>query len=121
METMESNPEQQPTYVPPLVELFLEDLAVTAMLRLGRALKSTEISAAAEGLSLPRTALVEGLRETPLLTQEEREWNLAVRASRQHLSREERDRQPLETTLSDFLLAIGKPLPIPVIARELTF
>lgn len=105
----------------PAVRLYLEDLAVTALLRLGRALKSGDITAAASDLSLPRAALAEGLEGSTRLAHHEREWNLAVRASRSHLPREERDRQPLETTLSDLLSAIGKPLPAPVIGRELSF
>lgn len=121
MATMESPATEQATYVPPLVELYLEDLAVTTLLRLGRPLKSTEIVAAADGVTLPRTILGDALKGNPHLVHTERDWNLAARTSRQHLSREERDRQPLETTLADLLIAIGKPLPVPVLARELTF
>jgi hypothetical protein len=106
---------------PPLVELYLEDLAVTALLRHGRILKTPEITSAAEGLSLPRTALSDALHDSTRLRHHEREWNLAIRAQRAAMAREERDRQPLETTLSELLLTIGKPLPLPVIARELTF
>ena len=121
MTDTESTPATTEQPAPPLIHLFMEDLAVTALLRLGRALKSTEIAAAADGVSLPRTALADTLKESRRLTHQERDWNLTVRASKQHLAREERDRQPLETTLSELLLAIGKPLPLPIIARELTF
>jgi|GEM_PF-2119410 len=108
-------------YTDPIVQLFLEDFAVTALLRHGRALKTTELAAAAEGLSLSRTAIHDALDNSTHLVQHEREWNLALRSSRSHMSREERDRQPIEAAIADILLAIAKPLPLPVIVRELTF
>jgi hypothetical protein len=122
-EAQHQNPDTAATEssAPPFVQLYFEDLAATSLLRLGRPLKTTEIIAAAQGISLPRTSLAEGLRGSTLVVQHEREWNLALRTSRAHLSREERDRQPLETTISELLQAVGKPLPVPVIARELTF
>lgn len=116
-----TNPTAAPEAPPANVQLYLEDLVVTALLRQGKSLKTPEITAAAEGLSLPRASLGEGIHESTRLTHEERSWNLAIRSARAHLSREERDRQPLETTLNELLRHIGKPLPLPVIARELTF
>lgn len=105
----------------PVVQLFLEDFVVTALLRQGRPLKTAELTAAAEGLSLPRAALHEALEDSERITQHERDWNLAIRTSRSHLSREERDRQPLEAAIAELLVSVAKPLPAPVIARELTF
>ena len=105
----------------PIVQLFLEDFVVTALLRQGRPLKTAELTAAAGDLSLPRAALHEALLDSARLTQHERDWNLAIRTSRSHLAREERDRQPLEAAISELLVSIAKPLPAPVIARELTF
>lgn len=118
-----TTPTQEPTTAAadPVVQLFLEDFVVTALLRQGRPLKTAELTAAAEGLSLPRAALHEALEDSARLVQHERDWNLAIRISRNHLSREERDRQPLEAAISELLLSISKPLPAPVIARELTF
>jgi hypothetical protein len=114
-------PEQASNAVPPFVHLYLEDLVATTLLRLGRPLKTSEILSAAENIALPRAALGEGLKGSTRVMQQEREWNLTLRLEKAQLSREERDRQPLESTLSELLLTIGKPLPLPVIARELTF
>ncbi|MDQ3812486.1 MAG: hypothetical protein M3347_00890 [Armatimonadota bacterium] len=99
--------------------LFLEDFVVTALLRMGRPLRGGELTAAAEGFSLSRAALREGLAHSQRLTLVDREWDLTLRAQRRALSREERGRQPLEGTLDELLRVFGKPLPVPVIAREL--
>lgn len=108
-------------YTDPIVQLFLEDFAVTALLRHGRALKTTELVAAAEGLTLSRSAIHDALDGSARLVQHEREWNLALRSSRAQMSREERDRQPLEAAIAEILQTLARPLPVPVIARELTF
>jgi hypothetical protein len=114
-QTIEENPAD------PIVQLFLEDFAVTTLLRHGRPLKTTELVAAAEGLSLSRAAIHDALAGSTRLVQREREWNLAIRDSRAGMSRAERDRQPLEAAVVELLLTIAKPLPLPVIAREVTF
>jgi hypothetical protein len=108
------------TNIPQNALLFLEDFVVTQLLRKGKSLKSTELSSAAEGFHLSRGALHEALHNNPLVTLEDREWNLRTRLEKQHLSKEERDRQPMEATVGELLLAIGKPLPLPVIAREVS-
>ena len=100
-ETYEEN------YADPIVQLFLEDFAVTALLRQGRALKTAELTAAAEGLSLSRAAIHDALDSSTRLVQHEREWNLAIRASRAGMSREERDRQPLEASIVELLVTIA--------------
>lgn len=108
-------------YADPIVQLFLEDFVVTALLRQGRALKTAELTSAAEGLSLSRAAIHDALDDSDRLVQHDREWNLALRANRAQLSREERDRQPLESAVAELLITIAKPVPLPVIVRELTF
>jgi hypothetical protein len=110
-----------PSVVPPFVRLYLEDLVATSLLRLGRPLKTTEILSAAEGIALPRLALAEGLKGSTRVEQHEREWQLTLRLEKARLSRDERDRQPLESTLAELLQTVGKPLPLPVIARELSY
>lgn len=111
----------QEQYVDPIVQLFLEDFAVTTLLRQGRALKTVELIAAAQGLSLSRTAVQDALRGSERLVQADREWNLAIRLSRAGMTRDERDRQTLEATAAELLLAVAKPLPLPVIVREMSF
>ena len=84
------------TNIPQNALLFLEDFVVTQLLRKGKSLKGTELSSAAEGFHLSRGALHEALQDNPLVTLEDREWNLRTRLEKQHLSKEERDRQPME-------------------------
>jgi len=99
--------------------LFLEDFVVTALLRLGRPLRGGELTAAAEGFGLTRAALREGLARSQRVTLVGREWNLTLRVQRKAMHRDERARQPMEGTLEELLRLIGKPLPLPVIIREL--
>jgi len=108
------------TTVPSNASLFIEDFVVTQLLRKGKSLKSAELSSAAEGFHLSRGALHEAIENNDLVILNDREWDLRVRLSKRHLSKEERDRQPLEATVGELLLAIGKPLPLPVIAREVS-
>jgi hypothetical protein len=98
--------------------LFLEDFVVTALLSAGRPLRGGEIAQRAETFVLPRQGLRESLKDSKLVTFAGREWDAVWRSSRKGLSREERSRQPVESMIRELLLAVGKPLPVPVIARE---
>ncbi len=102
-----------------LARLFLEDLAVTALLRQGRALKPNEM-AGADGFAPSRAALREALQDSRRVTPRERDWDLTLRRTWTARPRDERSRQPLEGTLETLLLEIGKPLPLPVVVRELS-
>lgn len=102
--------------------LFLEDFVVTALLSAGRPLKNGELAQKAEasGWTLNRPALREALGSSKRLRYfpAEREWEATWRLARRHLPREERLRVPVEALVREFLELIGKPLPAPVIARE---
>lgn len=102
-----------------LARLYLEDLAVTALLRQGRALKPNEM-AGADGFTPSRAALREALQDSRRVTPRERDWDLTLRRTWTARPRDERSRQPLEGTLETLLLEIGKPLPLPVVVRELS-
>jgi hypothetical protein len=98
--------------------LFLEDFVVTALLSAGKPLRGGEIAQRATDFVLPRQSLRESLKDSRIVTFEGREWDAIWRSSRKGLSREERSRAPLESMIRELLLAVGKPLPVPVIARE---
>lgn len=108
------------TNIPTTALLFLEDFVVTQLLRKGRSLKTAELASAAEGFHLSRGALHEGLKNNPLVVLQDREWTLRIRLEKKHLSKEERERQPMEASIGELLAALGKPLPTPVIAREVS-
>jgi hypothetical protein len=108
------------THIPQNASLFLEDFVVTQLLRKGKSLKSAELADAAESFHLSRGALHEALKDNPLVVQEDREWTLRIRLSKRDQSKEERDRQPIEATVGELLLELGKPLPVPVITREVS-
>ncbi len=99
------------------VHLFLEDFVVTSLLSAGKPLRGGELSSRAD-FQLPRLGLRESLKDSKIVGFEGREWDAIWRASRKGLSREERSRQPIESMIRELLLCVGKPLPIPVIARE---
>ncbi len=100
--------------------LFLEDFVVTALLSAGRPLKNGELAQKAEagGWTLNRPALRQALAASKRLHNENREWEGAWRLQRRALPREERLRVPVEALVREFLEMVGKPLPVPVIARE---
>ncbi|RYX86157.1 hypothetical protein EON83_02745 [bacterium] len=100
--------------------LFLEDFVVTSLLSAGRPLRNGELAqkAEAQGWVLNRPALREALASSKRLKNAEREWEGTWRLSRRHLPREERLRVPVEALVREFLELVGKPLPVPVIARE---
>src|SRR5688572_9294818 len=79
-----------------LARLVLEDFVVTTLLRLGRSLSSNDITAAAEGFQLSRAVLKEGLAQSRRVIHAGRDWDLSIRVKRQTVSREERERQPLQ-------------------------
>lgn len=110
-------PENQQTRT---ARLFLEDFVVTALLRTGRALSPSELSQSAEGFSLSRARLRDGLEGSRRIVAHDRNWELALRAEYSSRPRDERTRRPLEGTLDELLHAIGKPLPLPVVVRELS-
>ncbi|HEX8832936.1 MAG TPA: hypothetical protein VF719_01985, partial [Abditibacteriaceae bacterium] len=98
----------------------LEDFVVTSMLRQGRALKFSELSAAAEGFSLSRAALREGIHFSERVVSRGRDWDLKFRTEWTSRPRDERSRRPLEGTVEELMLKVGKPLPVPVIVREVS-
>ncbi len=100
--------------------LFLEDFVVTALLSAGRPLRAGELAARADGFSPSRHGLKQALRDSKRLVFEGRDWDVVWRHSRQGLTREERSRQPIESMIQELLLAVGKPLPVAVIAREVS-
>ncbi|HEX8238032.1 MAG TPA: hypothetical protein VF600_18980 [Abditibacteriaceae bacterium] len=112
-----ASPENQQTRT---ARLFLEDFVVTALLRTGRALSPSELSQSAEGFSLSRARLRDGLEGSRRIVAQERNWELALRAEYSNRPRSERTRRPLEGTLEELLQAMGKPLPLPVVVRELS-
>ncbi|HEX8463086.1 MAG TPA: hypothetical protein VF627_00580 [Abditibacterium sp.] len=100
--------------------LFLEDFVLTSLLSAGRPLRGGELAQRAEGFVLARQGLREALKSSQRVKLEGRDWDVSWRANRRGLSREERSRQPIEAMIRELLLAVGKPLPIPVIAREVS-
>ncbi|BCM90461.1 hypothetical protein IAD21_02314 [Abditibacteriota bacterium] len=102
--------------------LFLEDFVVTALLSAGRPLRNGELAqkAEAQGWTLNRPALREALAASKRVQTADREWEATWRLTRRHLPREERLRVPVEALVREFLELIGKPLPVPVIAREVS-
>lgn len=101
-----------------LAKLTLEDFLVSTLLSRGRAIKSAELNAASEGFSLTRAGLREGLEGTQQVVLVDRDWELPLRLRIKSIPRDQRGRSPLETSLKALLLEIGKPLPVPVIVRE---
>jgi hypothetical protein len=97
----------------------LEDFVTTQLLRVGRPLKNSELSAAAEGFTLPRAALREGLSFATRVVSCGSTWELATRAEWSARPRDERARRPLESVMEELLVRIGKPLPAAVVAREI--
>lgn len=98
--------------------LFLEDFVVTALLSAGHALTSEQLAERAEGWVLPVAALENALANSRRVAFDGGQWNSAWHAARRSQSREERARSPIESLIRELLLAVGKPLPTPVIARE---
>lgn len=100
---------------------FTEDFVVTSLLSAGRPLRVADLAARAQGWTLHRQALREALRDSKRVqfSPQERLWDCRWRLERRHLPREERFRIPIEALLREFLLLVGKPLPAPVIAREI--
>lgn len=102
------------------VHLFLEDFVVTSLLSAGRPMRGGDLAQRAENFVLPRQSLREALKNSPSVVFEGREWDVVWRAKRRGLAREERSRQPVEAMIRELLLAVGKPLPLAVIAREVS-
>ena len=98
--------------------LFLEDFVVTALLSAGRALPAEKLAERAKGWTLTPAALDEALQKSRRVVPVEGEWMLAWHVARLGQSRDERARLPIEALIRELMLAVGKPLPAPVIARE---
>ena len=112
----EPEPEHEEEFSPAL--LFLEDFIVTSLLSAGHALSSEKLAERAEGWSLPLPALGQALTKSKRVRYDDGAWNLIWHSQRRNQSREDRARAPIEALIRELLLAVGKPLPIPVIARE---
>ena len=109
-------PEPEEEFSPAL--LFLEDFVVTSLLSAGHALNSEKLAERAEGWSIPIPALGQALTKSKRVRYDDGGWNLIWHSERRNQSREDRARAPIEALIRELLLAVGKPLPIPVIARE---
>ena len=112
----EPEPEPEEEFSPAL--LFLEDFVVTSLLSAGHALSTEKLAERAEGWDIPLPALGQALTQSKRVRYDDGAWNLIWHSERRHQSREERARAPIEALIRELLLAVGKPLPIPVIARE---
>ncbi len=112
----ESEPEPEEEFSPAL--LFLEDFVVTSLLSAGQSLTSEKLAERAEGWSLPLPALGQALTKSKRVRYDDGAWNLIWHSERRNQSREDRARAPIEALIRELLLAVGKPLPTPVIARE---
>ena len=113
---VEPESENEEEFSPAL--LFLEDFVVTSLLSAGHALTSEKLAERAEGWSLPLPALGQALTQSKRVRFDDGAWNLIWHSERRNQSREDRARAPIESLIRELLLAVGKPLPIPVIARE---
>ena len=109
-------PEHEEEFSPAL--LLLEDFVVTSLLSAGHALTSDQLAQRAEDWSLPLAALQPALARSKRVRFDDGVWNLVWHSERRRQSREERARAPIEALIRELLLAVGKPLPVPVIARE---
>ena len=97
---------------------FLDDYVVTALLRNGRALTHAELQNPAENFAPGRSALRRALENSVRVMARERDFELRLRDEANAEARAERTRRPLEATTETLLRALGKPLPLPVIVRE---
>lgn len=111
---VETEPEEE--FSPAL--LFLEDFVVTSLLSAGHALTPEQLAERAEGWSLPTQALESALAKSKRVGIDEGRWNSAWQLARRGQTRDERARSPIESLIRELLKAVGKPLPTPVIARE---
>ena len=116
VEEPEPEPEHEEEFSPSL--LFLEDFVVTSLLSAGHALSSEKLAERAEGWSIPLPALGQALTQSKRVRFNDGGWNLIWHSERRNQSREDRGRAPIEALIREILLAVGKPLPVPVIARE---
>ncbi len=113
---VEPEPEHEEEFSPAL--LFLEDFVVTSLLSAGHALTSEKLAERAEGWSLPLPAIGQALTKSKRVRFDDGAWNLIWHSERRNQSREDRARSPIEALIREILMAVGKPLPVPVIARE---
>ena len=116
VETPEPEPEPEEEFSPSL--LFLEDFVVTSLLSAGHALSGEKLAERAEGWSISLPALGQALTKSKRVRFDDGAWNLIWHSERRNQSREDRARAPIEALIRELLLAVGKPLPVPVIARE---
>lgn len=109
--------EEEPEEFSP-AQLWVEDFVVTSLLSAGRSLRGGELAARAEDWTLPRAALRDALAKSTRVGFDERIFDCAWRLKRRGQNRELRARPSLEALIRELLLAVGKPLPVAVIARE---
>lgn len=103
-----------------VARLFLEDYVTTSLLRQGRALafEALEAASGVPDFSPNMAALRRALESSSRVRSGVGEWDLKLRVEAARKPRVERSRQPLEGTVEELLKSIGKPLPLPVIIRE---
>jgi hypothetical protein len=92
--------------------VLLEDLVTTALLRGARPLRTAElISAMTDGAQISRALLRMELGDSDKVVISERRWDLS--------SRVDAARRPLEGLVESTLRLVGKPLTLPLLAREM--
>ena len=99
--------------------LALEDYIATSLLRQGRALPSGALAEAAE-FPLTRAVMREAAAFLPRVLARGDDFDLALRVEYGEKPRDEKTRQPLERTVEKLLQNVGKPMPLPVIVREVS-
>ncbi len=91
-------------------QALLEDLAVNALLRTGRPLRTSELIAAMPGIEANRALLRSGLANSRAIVSSERRWDLATRHTAAG--------KTLDGMVDAILRVCAKPLPLNIIARE---
>ncbi|MDW8367602.1 MAG: hypothetical protein RMK49_17295 [Abditibacteriales bacterium] len=91
--------------------ILLEDMVTTALLRGGRPLRTAELlSAMTDGAQISRALLRLELGESERVVTAERRWDLTSRIGAA--------RRPIEGLVDSTLRLVGKPLALPLLARE---
>ena len=112
-------PETEDEFVARGGAMTIEDYIATSLLRHGRALPWNELADAAE-VPLTRATLREAAETLPRVLARGDDFDLQIRVEFGEKPRDEKTRQPLERTVEELLQNVGKPMPIPVIVREVS-
>lgn len=112
-------PETEDEFLARSGALALEDYIATSLLRQGRALPWNVLADAAE-FPLTRATMREAAASLPRVLARGDDFDLQLRVEFQGKPRDEKTRQPLERTVEALLQNVGKPMPLPVIVREVS-